>query len=615
LQEEKDKTGPLLADLSDQESVALCRELREEPIRDVSQTGGHLASNLGAVELTVALHRVFDTSRDRLVFDVGHQCYIHKMLTGRREEMAGLRQYGGIAGFPKPGESVHDAFIAGHASNSVAVALGMVRARQALGEHYKVMALIGDGALTGGLAYEALNNSGTENDNLIVILNDNNMSISKNVGALAKNLTSIRTSRAYFTFKSKVEHFLSRIPKVGSQLCRFFTNMNSTIRKRIYKATMFEDMGFRYYGPIDGHDLRALTDALTVAKAHKHSVLIHINTVKGMGYRPAEKNPTQFHGIGKFDVNTGEPLSKGETFSSVFGNTVCDFAAKDARICCVTAAMAAGTGLTRFASEYPQRFFDVGIAEQHAVTFSGGLARGGMVPIFAVYSTFLQRAYDQLIHDVSMQGLKVILAVDRAGFVGEDGESHQGIFDTSYLNSVPGWTVYAPTYYAELCSMLYQAIYVDPGAVAIRYPRGGEPTPPEGYQYEKEPFRIFGDPGAKRCLVTYGRLFDTCLQAIGELDDTFVIKLNRIRPIAPEAVAAAAKAQAIWFYEEATVSGGVGQTFAALLEEKGGSARFFHKAVPDTFVKQASVDSQLRKFGLDKAAIVSEVNHAEENPA
>ena len=352
-----------------------------------------------------------------------------------------------------------------------------------------------------------------------------------------------------------------------------------------------------------------------MAKAHKHSVLIHVNTVKGMGYRPAEKDPTQFHGIGKFDVNTGEPLSKGETFSSVFGNTVCDFAAKDARICCVTAAMAAGTGLTRFASEYPQRFFDVGIAEQHAVTFSGGLARGGMVPIFAVYSTFLQRAYDQLIHDVSMQGLKVILAVDRAGFVGEDGESHQGIFDTSYLNSVPGWTVYAPTYYAELCSMLYQAIYVDPGAVAIRYPRGGEPTPPEGYQYEKEPFRIFGDPGAKRCLVTYGRLFDTCLQAIGELDDTFVIKLNRIRPIAPEAVAAAAKAQAIWFYEEATVSGGVGQTFAALLEEKGGSARFFHKAVPDTFVKQASVDSQLRKFGLDKAAIVSEVNHAEENPA
>ena len=593
----------------------LCSEIRDLLVQTVSHNGGHLASNLGVVELTVALHRVFNSPSDPIIFDVGHQCYTHKILTGRKDNFVTLRTEGGISGFTRPDESEHDIFSSGHSSTAISQAIGLAKAKALRGEKGKVIAVIGDGAMTGGLAYEALNNSGTENDNLIVILNDNNMSISKNVGALAKNLTSIRTSRAYFTFKSKVEHFLSRIPKVGSQLCRFFTNMNSAIRKRIYKATMFEDMGFRYYGPIDGHDLRALTDALTVAKAHKHSVLIHVNTVKGMGYRPAEKNPTQFHGIGKFDVNTGEPLSKGETFSSVFGNTVCDFAAKDARICCVTAAMAAGTGLTRFASEYPQRFFDVGIAEQHAVTFSGGLARGGMVPIFAVYSTFLQRAYDQLIHDVSMQGLKVILAVDRAGFVGEDGESHQGIFDTSYLNSVPGWTVYAPTYYAELCSMLYQAIYVDPGAVAIRYPRGGEPTPPEGYHYEKEPFRIFGDPGAKRCLVTYGRLFDTCLQAIGELDDTFVIKLNRIRPIAPEAVAAAAQAQVIWFYEEATVSGGVGQTFAALLEEKGGNARFFHKAVPDTFVKQASVDSQLRKFGLDKASIVSEVNHAEENPA
>ena len=530
----------------------LCSEIRDLLVQTVSHNGGHLASNLGVVELTVALHRVFNSPSDPIIFDVGHQCYTHKILTGRKDDFVTLRTEGGISGFTRPDESEHDIFSSGHSSTAISQAIGLAKAKALRGEKGKVIAVIGDGAMTGGLAYEALNNSGTENDNLIVILNDNNMSISQNVGALAKNLTSIRTSRAYFTFKSRVEHFLSRIPKVGSQLCRFLTNMNSAIRKRIYKATMFEDMGFRYYGPIDGHDLRALTDALTVAKAHKHSVLIHINTVKGMGYRPAEKNPTQFHGIGKFDVNTGEPLSKGETFSSVFGNTVCDFAAKDARICCVTAAMAAGTGLTRFAGEYPQRFFDVGIAEQHAVTFSGGLARGGMVPIFAVYSTFLQRAYDQLIHDVSMQGLKVILAVDRAGFVGEDGESHQGIFDTSYLNSVPGWTVYAPTYYAELCSMLYQAIYVDPGAVAIRYPRGGEPTPPEGYQYEKEPFRIFGDPGAKRCLVTYGRLFDTCLEAIEELDDTFVIKLNRIRPIAPEAVAAAAQAQVIWFYEEAT---------------------------------------------------------------
>ena len=603
-----------LKKLNAQQVEKLCAEIRHFMLENISKTGGHLASNLGTVELTVALHRVLETPKDKIVFDVGHQCYTHKLLTGRRKQFDHLRQLDGISGFPNPHESVHDAFIAGHGNTALSLAIGMAWAKKIKHEPGLVVAVIGDGAFTGGMVYEGMNNIGGL-DNLLVILNDNKMSISKNVGALARYLTHLRTTTAYYDAKDNVRSFLDGVPLIGTPMKKSLIGAKTLVRRAMYHSTMFEDMGFRYYGPIDGHDLRALTDALTVAKAHKHSVLIHINTVKGMGYRPAEKNPTQFHGIGKFDVNTGEPLSKGETFSSVFGNTVCDFAAKDARICCVTAAMAAGTGLTRFAGEYPQRFFDVGIAEQHAVTFSGGLARGGMVPIFAVYSTFLQRAYDQLIHDVSMQGLKVILAVDRAGFVGEDGESHQGIFDTSYLNSVPGWTVYAPTYYAELCSMLYQAIYVDPGAVAIRYPRGGEPTPPEGYQYEKEPFRIFGDPGAKRCLVTYGRLFDTCLQAIGELDDTFVIKLNRIRPIASEAVAAAAGAQAIWFYEEATVSGGVGQTFAALLEEKGGNARFFHKAVPDTFVKQASVDSQLRKFGLDKASIVSEVNHAEKNPA
>lgn len=604
-----------LKKLNRDELDLLCSEIRDLLVQTVSHNGGHLASNLGVVELTVALHRVFNSPADPIIFDVGHQCYTHKILTGRKDAFGTLRTEGGISGFTRPDESEHDIFSSGHSSTAISQAIGLAKAKALRGEKGKVIAVIGDGAMTGGLAYEALNNSGTENDNLIVILNDNNMSISRNVGALAKNLTSIRTSRAYFTFKSRVEHFLSRIPKVGSQLCRFFTNLNSAIRKRIYKATMFEDMGFRYYGPIDGHDLRALTDVLTVAKAHKHSVLIHINTVKGMGYRPAEKNPTQFHGIGKFDINTGEPLSHGETFSSVFGNTICDFAAKDSRICCVTAAMAAGTGLTKFATEYPQRFFDVGIAEQHAVTFSGGLARGGMVPIFAVYSTFLQRAYDQLIHDVTMQGLKVILAVDRAGFVGEDGESHQGIFDTSYLNSVPGWTVYAPTYYAELRSMLYQAIYVDNGAVAIRYPRGAAPTPPKDYQYEKEPFRIFGNPNAKRCLITYGRLFDTCLQTMNRVSDVFVIKLNRIRPIAPEAVQAAAGAEKIWFYEEATASGGVGQTFAAMLGTLRSDAHFIHKAVPDQYVKQASVDRQLEEFGLDLASMVREVGYAKENKA
>ncbi|HBV73849.1 MAG TPA: 1-deoxy-D-xylulose-5-phosphate synthase [Ruminococcaceae bacterium] len=594
----------------------LADEIRQFLIENISKTGGHLASNLGVVELTMALHLVFNLPQDKLIWDVGHQAYTHKILTGRKNQFDQLRKFGGMSGFPKRNESHYDAFDTGHSSTSISAGLGYVSARDIKKEHYSVISVIGDGALTGGMAYEALNNASQVKGNFIIVLNDNNMSISKNVGGVSKMLGEIRASNSYYDLKEGVTNTLYKMP-MGSVIVDKIKKTKSNIKQLIVPNQMFEGMGITYLGPVDGHDIEKLIKIFKVAKRIDHAVLVHVVTQKGHGYRPAERNPSKYHGIAPFDIKTGNVLKNenGKSYSEVFSEAVCKLAKKDAKIAAITAAMPDGTGLAKFSRWYPERFFDVGIAEQHAVTFSGGLARGGMVPIFAVYSTFLQRAYDQLIHDVSMQGLKVILAVDRAGFVGEDGESHQGIFDTSYLNSVPGWTVYAPTYYAELCSMLYQAIYVDPGAVAIRYPRGGEPTPPEGYQYEKEPFRIFGDPGAKRCLVTYGRLFDTCLQAIGELDDTFVIKLNRIRPIAPEAVAAAAKAQAIWFYEEATVSGGVGQTFAALLEEKGGNARFFHKAVPDTFVKQASVDSQLRKFGLDKASIVSEVNHAEENPA
>lgn len=598
-----------LKKLSKPELEELCGDIRHLLVETVSHTGGHLASNLGVVELTVALHKVFNSPVDQIVFDVGHQCYTHKILTGRKDRFETLRTEGGISGFTRPDESEHDIFSSGHSSTSVSEAIGLAKAKSIKGEKGKVIAVIGDGALTGGLAYEALNNSGTEHNNLIVILNDNNMSISQNVGALAKNLTTIRTSSAYFTFKSNVEHFLSRIPKIGQELCRAITNFNSQIRKRIYKATMFEDMGFRYYGPIDGHDLDALIDVLNVAKAHKHSVLIHINTVKGMGYKPAEKNPTQFHGIGKFDINTGEPLSHGETFSSVFGKTMCDFAAKDGRICCVTAAMAEGTGLCSFAAQYPKRFFDVGIAEQHAVTFCSGLARNGMIPVFAVYSTFLQRSYDQLIHDMAMQKLKIILAVDRAGFVGEDGESHQGVFDTSYLNSVPGLTVYAPCYYSEMKSMFYQAIYCDEGAVAVRYPRGAQTQEPEGYSYGKETFHVFGDPGASKCLVTYGRIFDSCFEALKQLEDVFVIKLNRIKPIDIEAVKAASTAKKIYFFEESVRSGGVGETFGSLLLENNSGSQFRHICVEDEFIKQASVKSQLKHYGLDPDSIVREVKN------
>lgn len=601
-----------LKKLNTDELNELCEDIRKLLINTVSQTGGHLASNLGVVELTVALHKVFNSPNDQIVFDVGHQCYTHKILTGRKDKFDTLRTEGGISGFTRPVESKHDIFSSGHSSTSISAAVGLARAKQIKGEKGKVIAVIGDGALTGGLAYEALNNSGNDNSNLIVILNDNNMSISQNVGSMAKNLTTIRTSKKYVTFKSKIQRGLARIPKIGTNINRLFTLINTKIRKIVYKSTFFEDLGFRYYGPIDGHDIEDLIDVLSAAKAHNHSVLIHVNTVKGKGYLPAEKNPTQFHGIGKFDINTGEPLGKGKNFSSVFGETMCKFAENDGRICCVTAAMAEGTGLCDFANKYPKRFFDVGIAEQHAVTFSSGLAKNGMVPVFAVYSTFLQRSYDQLVHDVAMQELKVIFGIDRAGFVGEDGESHQGIFDTAFLNSIIGLTAFAPSYYDELESMFYEAIYKVKGAVAIRYPRGSEGVKPEGYEYNHESFSVFGDVNCTNCIVTYGRLFSECYQAYEQLEDTFIIKLNMIKPIDKAVLTYLKNCKKIFFYEESIRAGSVGECFGSMLIENGLNAEFRHIAVDNEFVKQASVSSQMKTYHMDTQSVIEEVKNAKE---
>lgn len=582
----------------------LCAEIRQTLISTVSHNGGHLASNLGVVELTVALHKVFDSPTDQIIFDVGHQCYTHKLLTGRRDRFDTLRTEGGISGFTRPEESEHDIFSSGHSSTSISAAVGLARAKHLKGEKGKVIAVIGDGALTGGMAYEALNNCGEDNSNLIVILNDNNMSISKNVGSMAKNLTTIRTSPRYVTFKSKIQRMLSRLPKIGVEISRTITYINSKIRKKIYHSTFFEDLGFRYYGPVDGHDLGALIDVLNVAKAHNHSVFINVSTIKGKGYDPAEKNPTQFHGIGKFNINTGEPLSGGENFSTAFGDCICSFAKKDSRICCVTAAMTEGTGLCNFAKIFPNRFFDVGIAEQHAVTFSAGLARNGMIPVFAVYSTFLQRSYDQLIHDVAMQGLKVIFAIDRAGFVGEDGESHQGVFDTAFLNSVIGLTVFAPSYYSELNAMMYEAIYKTNGAVAIRYPRGKQLYMPDGYEYKHQSFTIYGDESAKKCIITYGRLFSECYKAYEKLDDVFLIKLNRIKPLDTDICSRLKSCEDIFFYEESIRSGSVGEVLASILMENSVKSDFHHIAVNDEFIKQASVESQIKKYAMDCDSIV-----------
>ena len=598
-----------LKKLNDNELEELCSDIRELLINTVSKTGGHLASNLGVVELTVAMHKVFNSPNDQIVFDVGHQCYTHKILTGRKDKFSTLRTENGISGFTRPVESEHDIFSSGHSSTSISSAVGLARAKQIKGEKGKVIAVIGDGALTGGLAYEALNNSGNDNSNLIVVLNDNNMSISKNVGSMAKNLTTIRTSKRYVTFKSNFQRHLSRIPKIGTQINRFFTYINTKIRKVVYKSTFFEDLGFRYYGPIDGHDIDLLVDVFNAAKAHNHSVLIHVNTVKGKGYYPAEKNPTQFHGIGKFDINTGEPKSSGKNFSAAFGEVMCKFAQKDSRICCVTAAMAEGTGLCNFAKQYPKRFFDVGIAEQHAVTFSSGLARNGLVPVFAVYSTFLQRSYDQLIHDVAMQNLKVIFAIDRAGFVGEDGESHQGVFDTSFLNSVVGLTVYAPSTFDELEAMFYQGIYKTDGAVAIRYPRGGQFEIPVEYTYNHENYTIIGNENAKKCIVSYGREFSEFAKAYENLSDTFLIKLNKIKPIDTSIVNALKNCDTVYFFEESIKNGSVGETFASMLIENDVKAHFKHIAIDNQFVKQASVCRQLEHYKLDSKSITEEVNN------
>lgn len=596
-----------IKNLSEKELNELCSEIRKKLINTVSKTGGHLASNLGMVELTVALHKVFNSPTDEIVFDVGHQCYTHKILTGRNEKFSTIRCENGISGFTRPIENENDIFSSGHASTSISSAVGLAAAKQIRGDKGKVIAVIGDGALTGGLAYEGLNNTNGIK-NLIIIYNDNNMSISENVGSLAKNLTKVRVSSGYNVSKNAVRKVFGSTV-FGNKLLKAFNKMNADIRKCIYKNTFFEDLGLRYYGPIDGHNIDDLVDVLNVAKGCKHSVLIHVNTVKGKGYSHAEENPTMFHGIGKFNIETGEPCVNGETFSSKFGDAMVDFASKDQRICCVTAAMAEGTGLKKFSEKYPDRFFDVGIAEEHAVTFCGGLAKNGMVPVFAVYSTFLQRSLDQVIHDVAMQDLKVIFAIDRAGFVGEDGESHQGVFDTSFLYSVPNFSIYCPSTFEELEHDFYRAIYKEKNACAIRYPRGNECDLPSDYKREDADFQFYGDCSKDVCIVTYGRLFENCAKASNILKNTFVLKLNKIKPIDEKCFDKLKDVKKIYFYEEAICEGGVGDHFASLLLQNGIHSEFVYKAISSEFVKQAPVDHQISHYGLDVNSIVKEVQN------
>lgn len=452
----------------------LCGSLREFLIDHVSKTGGHLSSNLGIVELAVALECVFDSGRDRIIYDVGHQCYVHKILTGRKEAFNTLRQYGGLSGFLKPDESETDPCITGHASSSVSVALGMAHARTLKNQKYHVVAVIGDGALTGGMAYEALNNAGCSKEPLIVVLNDNNMSIAQNVGAMSRHLAHLRVSPRYQHAKERVKGTLSHILG-GKTVTNVISRVKNGVKSVVLPTTLFEQMGFAYLGPVDGHDLKAVCEILSRAKAMKQPVLLHVMTRKGKGYPFAEEQPGKFHGVSPFDPLTGKARKpSAANFSACFGDALTALASQDERICAVTAAMSSGTGLTDFAVQYRERFFDVGIAEEHAVAMSAGMAKQGLKPVCAIYSTFLQRAFDQLIHDVAIEGLDVVFAIDRAGVVGEDGATHNGVFDIGFLREIPGMTIFCPSNFDELRSMLAQAFYKRTGPVAIRYPRGGE---------------------------------------------------------------------------------------------------------------------------------------------
>ncbi len=587
----------------------LAAEIREVLIDTVSKTGGHLASNLGVVELTLAMHRQFDSPKDKFVWDVGHQAYTHKLLTGRYDRFSTLRQEGGISGFCRPDESEHDMFYSGHSSTAASSALGLSTANSMRGNKNTVVAVVGDGSMTGGMFYEALNNAGRTHSRLIIVLNDNEMSISENVGSMARYLAVVRAKPEYYRMKAGTEKVLRHIPVVGEALSDAAFNLKSALKRLIYSESWFEDLGLHYIGPIDGHNIQQLCEAFDMAKRYDKPVLLHINTLKGKGYDFAERAPEQFHGISKFDINTGEPLSSGTSFSSVFGDIMCDFASCDDRVCAVTAAMSIGTGLDRFSNEHKDRFFDIGIAEEHAVAFSLGLAKSGFVPVFAVYSTFLQRCFDQLLHDAALQKQKMVIAIDRAGFVGEDGETHQGVFDVSMLRSVPDITVYSPSTYEGLRHAMQQAIYSDSNLVAVRYPRGAQRALPESIQPTFADFDVFGDENAEKAIVTYGRTFSACAFAYERLkaegESVKLIKLNRIIPVCSEAVKAAADCKTVCFIEEGVRRGGVGEGFLLELSDNGFNGKYNLRAVEDGFVKQASVESLLHKYGFDEDGVYS----------
>lgn len=598
--------------LSLEQLQALAREVRLFLVRSLAKTGGHLSSNLGVVELSIAIHKIFDSPADKVIWDVGHQSYTHKILTGRRDRFETLRLEDGISGFPKHRESEHDAFMSGHSSNSVSAGYGIAQALALNGDDHHVIAVIGDGSFTGGMVYEALNNAGRSKANLIVILNHNDMSISKNVGAFSKYLSLMRSKQGYHNFKHRLSHALDNTPIVGKQLKKSLSNSKSAIKRWVYNTTFFEEMGFEYMGPVDGHDLEDLLSVLESAKRETGPVVVHVDTTKGKGYRFAEENPGAYHAVGAFDPKTRLPdkIASGN-YSDEFGRELARLAAKDQRICAITAAMKHATGLQHFYKQHRSRFFDVGIAEQHAVTFAAGLASQGKIPVFAVYSSFLQRGYDQLLHDCALEPQHMVLAIDRAGIVGADGETHQGIYDVAYLSSIPNMTIYSPETYEELRICLQRALYETPHLAAVRYPRGKE-IGEHGLKAEQyHDYLLENAEFADTLVVTYGRLTSAVMEAAEKVKvsggHTAVMKLLKIHPISQEAILEAKKYRRIFFYEEGIKQGGVGMQFLTALCEQGfaGCVRIIAIEEP---VKQASVEHALQKLGLDAASIYRQIS-------
>ena len=600
--------------LSPIEYNQLADEIRQFLIDKISVTGGHLASNLGVVELTMALHIVFNLPKDKLIWDVGHQSYTHKILTGRKNQFDELRKFGGMSGFPKRNESDYDAFDTGHSSTSISAGLGIAMARDVQHEDYSVVSVIGDGALTGGMSYEALNNASGIKGNFVIILNDNTMSISKNVGGVSNMLSEIRSSDSYYDLKENIGNVLYKLPK-GDKVVKLIQKTKSNLKQVILHDSMFESMGIYYLGPVDGHDMDKLIKILTVAKRINGPVLVHVVTQKGRGYKPAERNPSKFHGIGPFDVATGMEINKSAlpTYSQVFSNSICEIAKKDRSVCAITAAMPDGVGLAKFSKWFPDRFFDVGIAEAHAVTFAAGLSAGGLKPVFAVYSSFLQRAYDQILHDVCIQQLHVVFAIDRAGLVGSDGETHQGIFDISFLSSIPNMTIMAPKNDYELKSSLEFALEEFNGPIAIRYPRGEavvrfhEFNAPVEYgkaelMYEESDIAI----------LALGSMVDTAFNVRERLKEQgYNVTLVNARFVKPIDSAMIDKISTthklIVTLEENVSSGGFGRAVCQYINDKELHNYVLDISLPDDYIEHGSVDILRRETGIDEDTIVKRI--------